>query len=320
MKGMAIKTIKKYLPHLNVRQGETKSGLRLPAIYSSLYRFEELIINKNPYLVINVKARNLGPRQFKKHAKIIKEKVDYPQIWFVHDLHFHKVQRMIENGLDFIVENKQVYLPSLNIAIKPEKAIIKAEHKNPNGLTINILIRQIIKGDLEGKNKQEIAEIFKVNQMTIGRAIAPLISLELCDESKVGVAKILRFKGKSELWHFLKSDIKTPIIRTVFLKKCPKKIVFSGITALSQAGMLSDDQIPTYAIYKKNYNTNFTQDELALEDDAQAKLEVWDREAILTDGKRINPVDCYLVLKKEDDERVKIELEALLKKIGLKYD
>lgn len=315
MKNLAIETIRKYLPNLTIKEGELKkSGIKLPAIYNSLYRFEELLINGNPYLVINVKEKDAGPRQFKKHGKVISEQLNYPQIWFVKDLHFHKVQRMIENGLDFIVNDKQVYLPSINVSIKAERELIKPVIKELNGLSVSILIRQLLKGDLTGKNKFEIASLFFVNQMTVGRAIEPLLNLDLCYETKIGVSKLLHFKDRNELWKFFKTNVRSPVEQIVFLKKAPVRIPFSGITALSEAGMLADDRIKTFCTSKKSYKVNFFTEDLELEEFAVAKLEVWNREPLFVEDKRINSLDCFLILKDDQDERVQIELENILKR------
>ena len=70
MKCKAEITINKYLPLLNVK-GRKLELKNLPAFFRSIYSFDELLINENPYLVINVKGKGLGPREFKKHARII---------------------------------------------------------------------------------------------------------------------------------------------------------------------------------------------------------------------------------------------------------
>lgn len=318
MHNLGIQTIKKYLPHLSVKLGRKVDSVgRLPAILSSLYSFEELIINENAFLLIGVKSKDLGPRQFKKHAEVIAGKLNYLQIWHLPEMHFHKVQRMIENGFNFIVDSKQVHLPSLNSSIKDERMRVKPEIIKLNGLAVNILIRQILLCDLEGKKKIEIAQLFDVNQVAIGRAIEPLLNLALCREAKEGVSKRLNFIDRQELWTYLKTEVKSPIDQVVFLKERPKLVNFSGITALSKLGMLSDDGIPTFATHKKNFKKLFSNDSLSLKEFATARLEIWNREPLLTSDNRVNLLDCYLVLRDEEDARIQIELEDLLKGIGL---
>ncbi|GEM_PF-6106222 len=312
MRSIAEKTIKKYLPSLRV-EGKTIRLKRLPALYQGFYDFEELDIFEQPFLVIKVNDKGLGPKDFKKHSKILKASLDYPQIWFLKELHFNKVQRMIENELNFVIEDKQVHLPSLNISIRPE--VVKVSPITQlSGMSVNMLIREILLGDLTGKSKVEIATIFKTTKMSSGRAIEPLLENELCSEIKVGVVKKIQFKDRSELWNYLKKNINTPVKEIIFIDKVPKAMPLSGVSALSKHSMLADDEIFTFASDKKAFKKKITNTEPVLEEFAKACIELWDRPTTLQENECINVIDTYLVLKNIQDERVQIELSNLLKK------
>ena len=315
MERIAEKMLNRYLPNLKTKEKRLELK-NIPTFFRGIYSFNELFINKEPYLVINVRDKNLGPREFKKHAKILKEKIDYPQIWCLQELHFHKVQRMIQNGLNFIVEGKQVHLPTVSASIKPENLAIKSNKTQLNSLAINMLIREILKGDLSGKNKLALADIFKVSQMTAGRAIEPLLVNNLCYQKKKEVSKFVFFHGKTELWEFFKNKLESPVKEIVYIDKIPKGLPYSGITALSNKTNLADDRVPTYAVSKKTFKK--ANKNIVLDDFAVAKIEQWDRCPILIEKGCINPIDIYLINKTEQDERVQIELEKLLRKYSLK--
>lgn len=316
MKDTAKKTINKYLPSLKV---ETKRvNLKsLPLIYEGFYSFEQMNISGKSFLVIKVKDETLGPKDFKKHGRVLKDKLNYPQVWYLKELHFNKVQRMIENELNFVINDKQVYLPSLNVSIKAENT--KNRKKSElTSLSVNILIRQVLSGDLTGKSKVEISELLNSTKMTTGRAIEPLLVNQLCEEQKVGVAKKIHFKSRQVLWSFLKDEVDSPIKETIFIDKVPKVLPYSGVSALSKLSMLMDDELPIFASSKKFFNKKYSNTKEVLKDDAQAKVELWDREPILLEDGCTNVIDLYLMLKDEDDERVQIELESLLEKFDLK--
>lgn len=314
MKSIAEKTIKKYLPSLKIKGRQVRLK-NLPALYQEIYDFEVLDIFEQPFLVIKVKDKRLGPKDFKKHGKVLKDCLNYPQIWYLKELHFNKVQRMIENELNFIIEAKQVHLPTLNVSLrsKIEKAKMVTQL---SGLSVNMLIREILMGDLSGRSKVEIAGLFGTTKMTAGRAIEPLLVNELCEESKVGVAKKIIFKERSELWSYLKEH-NSPVKEVIFIDKVPKALPLSAISALSKETMLAEDEIPTFAIDKRAFNKKFTNTEPVLEEFAKARIELWDRPAILHENGCINVIDTYLVLKAVKDERVQIELEGFLKKYKL---
>lgn len=316
MKDKAEKTINKYLPSLNVVTRPVKLQ-NLPLVYRGFYDFEEIEIYDKAYLVIKVKDKALGPKDFKKHSKVLKEKLDYPQIWYLKDLHFNKVQRMIENELNFVIKDKHVYLPSINVSIKAE-----VEKKKTNtelsGLSINILIREILEGDLSGLSKVEIAKLLDSTKMTTGRAIEPLLANELCEEQKVGVSKKIHFKSRNKLWEYIREEVGSPIKEVIYINKIPKLLFYSGISALSKMSMLAEDNLPVFAAEKKAFNKKYSNTEPVLKEFAMAKVELWDRQPILQESDCINLIDLYLVLKNENDERILIELEELLSKHNLK--
>ena len=315
MKSVAEATIRKYLPSLKLK-ARVVSIDNLPMFYWGKYSFEVLVIHERPHLLIKVKDKTLGPKDFKKHSKTLSQRLDYPQIWFLEELHFNKVQRMIENELNFVIEGKQVHLPVLNISIKAE--IKKTRIVNQlSGLSINMLIHEILVGDLSGKSKVEIAKIFKTTKMSAGRAIEPLLANDLCEEKKIGVAKKIQFRIRDEIWEFVRTKVSAPFKQIIYLNKLPKGMAYSGISALSQNSKLADDEIPTFALDKRDFNKKFKNVEDVLEEFASAKIQIWDRPPILLEKNCINVVDMFLVLKEDSDERVQIELEGLLKKHNL---
>lgn len=306
----AMNILNQYLPNLDV--SEEKILLKgLPIFIKSQYKFSEIIINKMPYLLVTVKDKNFGPRELKKHMRIINNAIDLQIIWYFKELHFNKVQRMIQNGENFIVENKQVHLPIIGTSLK-KQADKKINTESLNGLAENVLIREILEGDVSGKNKRDIAKDFDVTEMTMGRAINRLLANGLCFEEKNNTSKLVNFYSKDELWEFLREEVKSPIKEAIYIDQKAKGLPRSGISGLSKLTMLADDDVPTYAISKKEFKKNYDKEGSVFKEFAKAKIELWNREPILIKKGVINPLDIYLIHKDDEDERVQIELEKLL--------
>lgn len=306
----AISILNKYLPNLDV--AEEKISLKgLPVFIKNKYKFSKIIINKIPYLLVAVKDKAFGPRELKKHMKIINDIIDLHIIWYFNELHFNKVQRMIQNGENFIIESKQVHLPVIGTSLKNQNDK-KISTEKLNGLAENVLIREILKGDVSGKNKRDIARDFNVTEMTMGRAITRLFANNLCYEKKDNTSKLVYFYTKEELWEFLEERGVSPVREQIFLDHKIKGLPLSGISALSKLTMLADDEIPTYAVSKKAFKAEFDELDSVFEEFAIAKIELWSREPILVKKGAINPIDIYLIHKNDKDERVQIELEKLL--------
>jgi hypothetical protein len=306
----AINILNQYLPNLNV--AEEKILLKgLPLFIKSKYKFSEIIINKMPYLLVAVKDNTFGPRELKKHMKIINNAIELQIIWYFKELHFNKVQRMIQNGENFIIENKQIHLPIIGTSLKNQNDK-KISKEKLNGLAENVLIREILKGDISGKNKRDIAKDFDVTEMTMGRAINRLLANDLCYEERDNTSKLVIFYSRDELWKFLRERMESPVKEEVYGEQRPKGLPLSGISALSKLTMLADDDVPTYAINKKEFKKYYDKDNSVLREFAKAKVELWNREPILVNKGVINPLDIYLIHKNDEDERVQIELERLL--------
>ncbi|MCB9092980.1 MAG: hypothetical protein H6620_10520 [Halobacteriovoraceae bacterium] len=310
------KTINKLIPNLNL---ETRRLFlkKLPIFYEKAYNFEELMINNHKFLVAKVQDKSLGPKDFKKHLRILTEIRHEPVIWFLKELHPNKMKRMIENGLNFVIDNKQVHLPALNTSIKNE--VVKKEEKTElTGTSINLLIREILQQDLSGKNKKEIASLMGITMMGAGRGLEPLIANDLCEEEVIGVRKIVKFQERDKLWKFILDKAKSPVAKEIYLdREFKEDIPLSGISALSNMTMLIDEEIKTYAIYKRNFRDKIDGMLEVIEDDAKIKVQLWDREPILIENDCINIIDIFLINRELRDERVEIELEELLGKSHL---
>ena len=309
-------TLKKYLPNLKVE----KKGLvskNVPTFYLQIYEFEKFHISERPFLIIHVKDKALGFKDFKKHGKALQARINLPQIWYLKELHFNKIQRMIENAYDFVIEDKQIHLPSVNISIKPKSTKIGIETMKLSGMSVNMLIREILRGDLSDKNKAEIAELFETTRMTTVRAIRPLLAKGLCAEKKIGISKYVQFLERTELWAYLKENIKTPVQKFIFTDKVFNAMPCSGLSALSRRSMLVDDEMQTFAFDKRAFKKGFAEVKPVLEEFAGSKVELWDRVPILVEDNCINVIDIFLVNREKTEERVQIELTRLLKKYDL---
>lgn len=310
-----VETLNKYLPSLEVEY-EALKVKNLPPLYKKIYEFNGIKINGKTFLTIEVKDNSLGPREFKKHSNVIKRVIENKQIWYLKELHFNKVQRMIENEFNFIIKDKQIHLPCVNTSIIPESKKVELK-KSLTGLSVNILIREILSGDLENKNKTTIASLFNTTRMSAGRGLEPLIKNELCEEVKVGTAKLIKFKSRSELWLYIRKNVKTPVKEIIFIDEQPQSLPLSGMSALSMKSMLVDNKIKTFSSEKKAFKREFIKTDPVFEEFAASKIELWDREPVLVEDGCINVIDTYLTSKDEEDERVQIELEKLLEENNL---
>ena len=310
--------LEKLLPNSKIKE-EDITLPDLPLFLKNSYKFVTLDIDNMSFLGVEVKDSDLGPRQVKKHSQLFFNITNQEQIYHFKSLHHHKIQRMIQNRFNFIVDDKIVHLPDLALIIKNQKIVENLKSKNEvKGLTANILIYQILTGKLSSLNKAEISNIFDMTPMSITRSIKELLQYDLCEEQKVSVSKFISFKDKKVLWKFSKNNLSSPIKRTHYIKDQPiKNLPFSGISALAKLSNIQKDKFKVLASYKDGLEKEIPKEHFTTEEFSSIKLEIWNRKPLLVKKNCINPIDLYLCLKNNTDERVQLALDYHLKKHDL---
>lgn len=305
-----------FLPNLEIKKLPQKIE-GLPLLFRENYLFTTHKINDVPCLMITLKDQRIGMKEIEKHGQILEKKYDLPIIWIFPKMDFYKVRELIRRGINFVIPQKQVHLPLLNMSIKKEREQpIQQELLDLDPIAIQILIHQILKTDLEGLNKSQLAEKLQVIPMTITRAIRGILAIDLLHEQQIGQAKVIRFANREKLWNFVKERVTSPIRGKVYVNKIPKNLPFGNISALAKTSLIAEDLLPTYVIHRleKNQIVQFLTNEI----DAIAEIELWDRKPTLIHNACINPIDLYLTLKDDTDERVQLELGKVLAKEGLR--
>ena len=157
----------------------------------------------------------------------------------------------MEEGIPFVLENKQVYLPFIGLLLSNEnKRDIAPVH------LISFLTQRII----------FVAMYEKWENVTVSAAAVKLgvtkMSVSRCfDEIEYLNVDILGMKGKSrvitvpvdtkKLWDDIQSVLRNPVIARYELAENIHLDKKAGISALCEYSLLSDNDYPTYAITKK---------------------------------------------------------------------
>ena len=154
--------------------------------------------------------------------------------------------------------------------------------------------------------------------MSITRSIKELVQYELCEEKKVNVSKIISFKGKEFLWEFCKNNLPSPVKRAHYIKDYSiKNLPLSSMSALSKLSDLQEDKFKVLASYKDGLEKEIPKKHFTVEELSTIKIEIWNRRPLLIKHNCINPIDTYLCLKENTDERVQLTLDTLLEKYDL---
>jgi len=223
---------------------------KLPLAYKGRYNFYKVETNGQSWIAIRPKNDASLVMLRKDRAKI--EKVaGLNCAIFLDSTTFYIKEKLVEEGIPFVLENKQVYLPFIGLLLSNEnKRDIAPVH------LISFLTQRII----------FVAMYEKWENVTVSAAAVKLgvtkMSVSRCfDEIEYLNVDILGMKGKSrvitvpvdtkKLWDDIQSVLRNPVIARYELAENIHLDKKAGISALCEYSLLSDNDYPTYAITKK---------------------------------------------------------------------
>mgnify|MGYP000514372537 FL=1 len=158
---------------------------------------------------------------------------------------------MIEEGIPFVLDGKQVYLPFIGYLLSNENDREIAPVHLISYLTQRLIFVAIYE-KWKNVTVSEAATKLEVSKMSVSRCF---------DEIEYLNIDILGMKGRSrviivptdirKLWTDMQDVLRNPVVARYELQEDIKLEKKAGISALCEYSLLSDNDYPTYAITKK---------------------------------------------------------------------
>lgn len=225
-------------------------------------------------------------------------------------------QKMIEEGIPFIIENKEVYLPFLGIALsnKNERVLPKT-HKisfNTQRLLLTALYDR-----WDTINVSEAAKKLEVSKMAISRSFDQIQAIELPLIRETEKERLF-VREKKGLWDMIMPYLRNPVLREYRVDEFlhGKNYPLGGMSALSQYSMLSDNEYPTYAITEQQEKKLNPHSFIQVPENEQPLilLHVMQYTVRYPNSMAIDPITAYLALNEaqKQDPRIKMALNKIL--------
>ncbi|MBQ4559222.1 MAG: MarR family transcriptional regulator [Tyzzerella sp.] len=223
---------------------------------------------------------------------------------------------MQNEGIPFIIEQKQMFLPFLGMLLSEKNDRRLAPIHTISFLTQKLLLCALYE-KWNGMNVTKIADRLGVSKMSVSRCLDEMeyLDVDILDISgktrKVSVGNETR-----RVWEIINPIMRNPVITRFQLAEdiCLKKK--AGISALCEYSLLSDNPYPTYAITKKELNDVQIKSFRQVFGVEEIGCEVLELGYFLDlHGKEIqDPLSVLLSLSEEDmeDERVQICIDEML--------
>lgn len=170
---------------------------------------------------------------------------------FLHSTTFYVKEKLIEEGVPFVLEGKQVYLPFIGYLLS---------NANERDLTpvhlISFLTQRLIFTAIyekwENVTVSDAAEKLSVTKMSISRCFDEIEYLNVDILSMKGKSRVITIPADiKKLWNDMQDVLRNPVIARYELLEDMKLEKKGGISALCEYSLLSDNEYPTYAITKR---------------------------------------------------------------------
>jgi hypothetical protein len=228
--------------------------------------------------------------------------------------------RLVRMSVPFVVPGTQLFLPLVAVNLT-ERYLHKgrASGKRLTPTAQLLVLYQILRGELHDLSSKDIAAKLGCSGMMITKARGELESRGICTVERLGKEIRMCFAGNGRtLWDAALPSLTSPVEKTRWIQwDAPAaEARHAGLTALSDLSLISDDSIPTYAMYRATFTKQLETGQLRGWPDgngAHAAIQCWRYEpSLLSDAPHVDPLSLYLNLRDTHDERVQGELESVL--------
>ena len=265
----------------------------------------------------NVKDETIDMRVHQNANKRLDELTSCHTVLVFDKLDGRSADSLIKKHIPFVIKDKQIYMPFALMQIQRQSK--KKDLLRNVSLTSDA--DMILIGYLDGQIKsgmmiKEIAGVVNRELRATSQALKVLEALGYAQIEAQGRSRYIHFISPMEVYEHLEKESKSAVKYSFFAKGYIGKKVYSGFTALSHYSTLVEEKIKTIAISHKQFTSEQLEALECDEDEAEYKIEVWDREpSVFAHKDRINPLYVLRFFKNNEDERVQEAVEQIETKI-----
>lgn len=236
--------------HQQVEIKDYKEKNKLPLILQGSYNLFVLTINGQKCILAEPKEE-LGLATLRKQQRRLEQLTEHYCVLYLKKLNSYPRERMLEEGIPFIWEKHQIYMPFLGILLKQNETRMLKPCTRVSFLTQKLLLMALYQ-QWKDVTVTLAAERMNVTKMSITRCYDEIEGLEIPVIYKKGRTRLLSScMDKKEMWDLIKSYMRSPLIQEFYLEEdLTQGLRKSGISALCEYSLLDDNEYKTYAISK----------------------------------------------------------------------
>lgn len=252
----------------------------------------------------------------RKHQRLMKKLSGMECVLYLKKQSIYIRNAMVEEGIPFIIWDKMVFLPFLNILVygRADKALKPVER-------IAFLTQKLLLLALYEKWKdmpvQKIAEELNVTIVAVRKCFDEIQYFKLPIIKDVGKSRLLSIDASSkEMWSMIEPIFRNPIIKTYKLVEDIAADIKAGVSAICEYSGLQDNPYPTYAVTKRDLQRFQikTREQALTEDEIGCVVHELGYCIDFKEKGVIDPLTVYLSMTEEQkrDDEIKLYIDKML--------
>ena len=291
--------------------------VNVPLYLKSGYELWGAKIQDLSVVFASVKDETIDIRVHQNAIKRLGELTSCHTVLVFDKLDSRSIESLIKKHIPFVIQDKQIYMPFALLQIQTQS--MKKASLREASLTSDadmILIGYLDTQINSEMMIKEVAQAIGRELRATSQALKVLEALGYVQIEAKGRSRYIYFISPMEVYERLKEEARSPVKYSFFAKGFIGENVYSGFTALSHHSTLIEEKIKTVAISHKQLTSEQVEALECDEDEAEYKIEVWNREpSVFAHNDTINPLYVLRFFKNDEDERVQEAVEQLETKI-----
>ena len=288
---------------------------KLPLAFKGRYYFFDIETNGMHWIAIKPKS-DAGLVTLRKDRAKVQAAAGLNCAIFMDSTTCYIKEKMIEEGIPFVLADKQVYLPFIGFLLTSSGERDITPVQLISYLTQKLILTAIYE-KWDNVTVSEAAVRLGVTKTSVTRCFDEIeyLSIDILD-AKGKSRAITVSEDRKQLWEKLQSVLRNPVIARYELREDLLLEIKAGITALCEYSLLSDNDYPTYAITKKEISETGIKKMKRVRRGEEIGCVVLELGYFIDfDNKKIeDPLSVVLSLSDEEkqDERVSISINEML--------
>lgn len=303
---------------LNIAEIPKAQVNTLPFYIANEYNFQEAnLIDRTVVFAKKVTKEQFTPDQYKKQLELLERHFNNPVVFILPDIEAYKRNRLVQKRINFVIANKQLFIPGLFIDIK-EYALKAKKDEYLKPVAQCLILYHLQKKPLNGYTYKQLANELQYPYLTITRAVENVQALNLCTVEGAREKSICFELGSMELWEKALVYMKNPVVKNVFTdSEIDEKLIYrSNINALAFYTDLNDENQRYLAVHQDDFRKLKKEGRIKTlsNDEGKYCIEIWRyTPATLANDRFVDPLSVYLQFKDNPDERVQLALKTIIK-------